>query len=259
MSISRFTSSEVWHVGDDVSHCGLVGEGRIVISRRVYDRMIALTEAVSPSEWFGYVTGRVEGRKAMVTGLVIPRQTASGASAEPLEYPFEVKNIIGTVHSHGSLEHTGGFSGVDTTYSAANHRVSLLVGREFQGLMRVRTKCRRWVTVPARVEVARSTDRFVRENLSKIVIRHEPSYPEVRDAANHSITRWAGGRSLFDYWEEDAGRGRRTTLAELYTREVTMAGSQEGEAEEITAYKCPSCGALHEEEDEARDCCGGVE
>lgn len=30
---------------------------------------------------------------------------------------------------------------------------------------------------------------------------------------------------------------------------------EEGDVEEITAYKCPSCDALHEDEDEARDCC----
>lgn len=196
--------SEVWRVGEDVPCCELAGEGKIIISRRAFDRMIALTEAMAPNEWFGYLTGKVEGHKAMVTGIVVPRQRVDMGSAEPLEYPLGVKNIIGTVHSHGSLSATGRFSGVDTSYSAANHRVSLLVGREPQGMMRVRTKCKRWTSIPASVEVAKPEDKFVHENLSKITVCGSVGY----DEPSRDVAPWTPPRSLFDYQEFDYRGGK---------------------------------------------------
>jgi hypothetical protein len=41
--------------------------------------------------------------------------------------------------------------------------------------------------------------------------------------------------------------------------DLSCVECEEGEVEGITAYKCPSCEALHEEEDEARNCCAEVE
>lgn len=114
--------------------------------RSVFD---ALSKQVE-TEYLAYLTGKIEGTKAIIDGFYIPKQRASAASVDVTETGVtkKVKHIIGVLHKHP--DGINDFSGTDEEFR--NYPVNVLtVDGKYLCQVRTKTPCGHFMTGKAEV------------------------------------------------------------------------------------------------------------
>lgn len=98
---SSYGNSKIWDTGFAVvEECEHIDKTLdIHIPLEIYNKIKALEEATD-GEWMGYFTGIREDTDAYIDDIIIPEQTASGATCENTE---PVGDTIGIIHSHGNI------------------------------------------------------------------------------------------------------------------------------------------------------------
>ncbi len=111
-----------------VKTCGLCEkhETEIAMSFPVWNNIVAMCSHMGGTEWLGYLIGSFdeEADLYVVRDMVIPEQRVSFGAVEDIQ-PVPETDVIGTVHSHGSMGTF--FSGTDDDFIGSNHDVMIVV------------------------------------------------------------------------------------------------------------------------------------
>ena len=126
---------------------------KVHVEPLVKSKADALLEKYPSQEWLGYLIGDVdEDDEFYIRDMVIPVQEADSSSVEVKEYPEDVQNIIGVMHSHHNMG--AFFSGVDDEFINANHAVSIVVtNKEWKITGRIKTPCGEAKRVEAEMDI----------------------------------------------------------------------------------------------------------
>lgn len=119
-----YNQNDCWETEIDiVKECGKApSEIRVNFKPIVRKKIDLLMDKYKSREWLGYLIG--EGFN--IHDLIIPDQTATGASVDDVHYSFpEGIKVIGVIHSHHSMGHN--FSSKDDEWINQNHDISVLV------------------------------------------------------------------------------------------------------------------------------------
>ena len=111
------------------------------IEYRVKSMADALLEKYPRQEWLGYLIGTVdEDDEFFIKDMIIPIQEVDSMSVVVSQYPEDIQDIIGVMHSHHTM--SARFSGTDDEFINANHAISIVVShREWEITGRIKTPC----------------------------------------------------------------------------------------------------------------------
>lgn len=131
----------------------------VILDSSVDQKIKAMTEEMGYLEWLGYLLGSIETEppRIVIDDIFIPEQQVSPSSIKVTE-KVVLSNIVGTVHSHGSVASSQ--SSVDKEFLAANHPVCLITGRDGKYVCSARLlmPCGRWTTVPSTLIIKNSRE-----------------------------------------------------------------------------------------------------
>lgn len=162
--MSQWNKKKVFKVEHEEyeGECGVCNPPVVTMSSKVEDKVMALMAKYPHTEWLGYLLG--DGFH--IEDMIIPKQEVSVAAVEVKEFPQDMPNIIGVIHSHHNM---GNFhSSTDNEYLVGNHNVSIVATSDgkFEVKARVLTPCNKLLVRKVEVSMVReriATDQFVKE------------------------------------------------------------------------------------------------
>jgi len=161
---------EGWNSDLEVGRCGRMEALKVLLTPEVAQKVEALSQAVNPLEWLGYLYGDEGEGEILITEIRVPEQAVTSSSVKVTDESLH-EGSIGAIHYHSG----GGlfFSGVDRAFVNANHQVSIVYSKSgYKAMARCYAPCGLLVQGEAEVSILhpepRDLKKFLKEAQKKI-------------------------------------------------------------------------------------------